>query len=107
MPLDPQAKTGVGETLPLYAGDPPELGDSADINGAAAWSEGYWTLEISRALQTASPRDVQLDPARGSQSFGLALWNGSFGDQHQVATLVGLRFTPRLDSESNLPQPQN
>lgn len=107
VPLAPPATTRFGETLPLYAGDLPEQGDSADISGAAVWSDGYWTLEISRALQTASPRDLQFDPAQNSVSFGLAVWNGSFGDRHQVATLISLRFTPPLASESTPQRPRD
>jgi hypothetical protein len=78
--------------LPLYETGLPEDGDSADISGRASWSGGYWTLELSRALQTPSKQDVQLDPAEKSYSFGLAVWDGSPGDQHQVITIVRLRF---------------
>jgi hypothetical protein len=79
-------------TLPLYANGPPEDGDSADISGRASWSDGFWTLELSRALRTSSQRDVQLDFSDKSYSFGLSVWDGSPGDQHQVATIVRLRI---------------
>ena len=80
--------------LPLYEPGIPEEGDSANISGRASWSDGYWTLELGRALQTHSKRDVQLDPSEKSYSFGLAVWDGATGDQHQVATIVKLRFEP-------------
>ncbi len=80
------------EILPLYAGGQTEQGDSADIQGQASWADGYWTLELSRLLRTASPRDVQFDPAQSAAVFGLAIWDGSAGDRHHVATLVTLRF---------------
>jgi hypothetical protein len=95
VPLNPREAAGVNETLPLYVAGQAEQGDSADIDGTASWADGYWTLEISRSLHTASPRDVQLDPAQNTAVFGLALWNGSAGDRHQVATLVTLRFKER------------
>jgi len=87
------------KSFPLYESGIPEGGDSADIRGHAAdirghasWSNGYWTLELSRALRTPSKRDVRLDLPEKSHSFGLAVWDGATGDQHQVATIVKLRF---------------
>jgi hypothetical protein len=84
----------VQKILPLYGSGIPEGGDSADISGSASWSDGYWTLELSRALQTLSQRDVQLDPPEKRYTFGLAIWDGATGDQHQVVTIVKLRFEP-------------
>jgi hypothetical protein len=80
------------KSFPLYESGIPEGGDSADIRGHASWSNGYWTLELSRALRTPSKRDVRLDLPEKSHSFGLAVWDGATGDQHQVATIVKLRF---------------
>jgi hypothetical protein len=79
-------------SLPLYKPGIPESGDSANISGRASWSDGYWTLELGRALQTSSKKDVQLNPYEKSYSFGLAVWDGSTGNQHQVVTIVKLRF---------------
>jgi hypothetical protein len=79
---------------PLYEAGNPEGGDSANIKGRAAWSDGYWTLKFSRKLRTSSGRDVQLDPPEKSYCFGLAVWDGTAGDQHQVGTIVRLRFEP-------------
>jgi hypothetical protein len=78
--------------LPLYESGFPEGGDSADIRGSASWSDGYWTLELSRALRTPYKSDVRFDPPEKSYSFGLAVWDGATGDQHQVGTIVKLRF---------------
>jgi len=82
------------KSLPLYEPGIPEEGDSANISGRASWSDGYWTLELGRALRTPSKLDVQLDPSEKSYSFGLAVWNGATGDRHQVVTIVKLRFEP-------------
>jgi hypothetical protein len=35
---------------------------------------------------------VRLDLPAKSYSFGLAVWDGATGDQHQVVTIVKLRF---------------
>jgi hypothetical protein len=88
----PDRKAVKEKFLPLYESGPPEKGDSTDIRGRASWSDGYWTLELSRPLRTSHKRDVQLDPSKKNYSFGLALWDGATGDQHQVATIATLRF---------------
>jgi hypothetical protein len=80
------------KSLPLYESGFPEGGDSADIRGIASWSDGYWTLELSRALRTPYKRDVRLDLPEKSYSFGLAVWDGATANQHQVVTIVKLRF---------------
>ena len=82
------------KSIPLYEFGIPEGGDSADIRGGASWSDGYWTLELSRALRTPSKRDVQLDLPEKNHSFGLAVWDGAAGDKHQVVTIIKLRFEP-------------
>lgn len=78
--------------LPLYEPGVPEGGDSADISGSASWADGYWTLELGRALRTPYERDVRLDLTEKAYTFGLAVWDGAAGDRHQVATIVRLRF---------------
>jgi hypothetical protein len=80
------------KSIPLYEPGIPEGGDSADISGRASWSDGYWTLELGRALRTPSKRDVRLDLHQSSYTFGLAVWDGETGNRHQVATIVKLRF---------------
>jgi hypothetical protein len=80
------------ESAPLYETGRPEEGDSANISGRASWTDGYWTLELKRTLRTSSGRDVQLDSPEKNYSFGLAVWDGAAGNQHQVGTIVRLRF---------------
>jgi hypothetical protein len=93
VPLQLPGSSKPGATsVPLYDSGIPEVGDSANISGRASWSDGYWTLELSRALQTPSKRDAPLDPSEKSYTFGLAVWNGTTADQHQVGTIVKLHF---------------
>lgn len=93
IPFQQSADGGLyDKVLPLYESGVPEEGDSADIRGRASWSDGYWTLELSRPFRTFHERDIQLDPATKNYSFGLAVWDGTTGDRHQVATVVKLRF---------------
>jgi hypothetical protein len=84
----------VKKSFSLYESGFPEGGDSADVRGSASWSDGYWTLELSRALRTPYKWDVRLDLPEKSYSFGLAVWDGTAGDRHQVVTIVKLRFEP-------------
>ena len=87
----------VQKILPLYESGMAEEGDSADIRGSASWADGYWTLELSRALRTPYKLDVQLDQPDKSYTFGLAVWDGATGDQHQVVTIVNLRFESKKE----------
>jgi Ethylbenzene dehydrogenase/Cytochrome c554 and c-prime len=107
VPVDPTEAAGPRETLPLFASGRPEQGDSADIDGRAVWAGGYWTLEMGRPLRTSSSRDIQFDPAQIGTTFGLALWNGSTGDRHQVATKVSLRFQAPGAANPSAPAPVN
>lgn len=90
--------------MPLFKTATPEEGDSADILGTAAWSDGYWTLELGRPLRTASKRDIQFDPAAEGYSFGLAVWDGASEDRHQVVTMVKLSFkSTKIPEGSRVP----
>lgn len=52
-------------------------GDRADVRAHGIWQDGYWSLELSRKLNTASPYDVAIDS-------GNCLWVSAF-DRSQVA----------------------
>lgn len=45
--------------LRFYPQDP--SGSRADIRGRGHWADGYWTIEIQRALQTGHSDDVQFE----------------------------------------------
>ncbi|GGH06776.1 hypothetical protein GCM10007036_01250 [Alsobacter metallidurans] len=51
-------KIPVGTVMPGVLIQGAYAGDRADVLGAAAWKDGYWTLETSRALQTGSRFDI-------------------------------------------------
>ncbi|MEE9313242.1 MAG: ethylbenzene dehydrogenase-related protein [Rhizobiaceae bacterium] len=56
--------TGLDATIPLGTILPSSLnihdyhGDRADLTARARWKDGYWTLEVSRKLDTKSPYDM-------------------------------------------------
>ena len=66
-------------------------GDRADVRARGTWRDGYWTVEMSRKLDTLSDYDVALKA-------GTCLWVAAF-DHAQVAHTrhhrpIKLEFTP-------------
>ena len=51
-------------------------GDQADVHAKGEWKEGWWHLEMVRALDTHSPNDLPIKP-------GICLWVSAF-DHVQV-----------------------
>ncbi|WP_444889411.1 ethylbenzene dehydrogenase-related protein [Microbulbifer sp. DLAB2-AA] len=52
-------------------------GDRADVRAKGIWRDGYWSLELVRKLNTASPLDIPIED-------GTCLWVSAF-DRAQVA----------------------
>ena len=50
----------IGTILPGVVVDGAFSGDRGDLLAGAAWRDGYWTLEVSRALDTGSKFDLPL-----------------------------------------------
>jgi hypothetical protein len=55
----------------------PFAGDRGDISARANWSNGVWTLEISRKLKTGSQYDVQFDDLSKEYAFGVAVFDNA------------------------------
>jgi hypothetical protein len=91
-----------GTLVPGRILDPSKAtGDVADPKVRGVFKDGYWTLEIKRALKTGSDKDVQFDPAK-THNFGVAVFDNS-GHEPQHAYQVGvntLRFAPKATSVS-------
>lgn len=47
----------VGTVIPSIVYDTPFTGDRGDVSAHAQWRDGWWTLEVSRALDTGSKFD--------------------------------------------------
>ncbi len=73
-PYDPNAGWQVGDKLPKYVMKVPDAGsDRADIRIAPVWNNGYWTVEIKRALNTGHPdHDVIFDDLSKEYKFAVA-----------------------------------
>ncbi|MEP0766771.1 MAG: hypothetical protein HRF45_09565 [Fimbriimonadia bacterium] len=56
-------------------------GSCADVRMSATWRDGWWTAELSRALDTGRSDDVRFVPGQG-YVFGLAIMDNSGGGRH-------------------------
>jgi hypothetical protein len=62
------------------------FGDVADVLARGVFSDGVWTLEMARALETGSENDVQFDTAN-VYDFGVATFDDSgHAPQHSYST---------------------
>lgn len=59
-----------GDTLPNFKQQVPTL-SRADIKAKGIWSNGRWTIEFARALNTGNPDDLQFVPGKSYQ-FGVS-----------------------------------
>jgi hypothetical protein len=59
LPYTPEAdaKIPVGTVMPGVLIRDASASDRSDIRAGARWKDGYWTLEVSRNLSSASPTD--------------------------------------------------
>ncbi|MHC4414347.1 MAG: ethylbenzene dehydrogenase-related protein [Planctomycetota bacterium] len=62
------------------------FGDVADVVARGVFSDGVWTLEMARALETGSENDVQFDTA-GAYDFAVGIFDDSgHAPQHSYST---------------------
>jgi predicted regulator of Ras-like GTPase activity (Roadblock/LC7/MglB family) len=66
----------VGTVLPGVVIDGGFTGDRGDVRAEAQWRDGFWTLEMSRALDTGSAFDVPLVASAEARS--VFLWVAAF-----------------------------
>ncbi|QFT56352.1 Ethylbenzene dehydrogenase [Microbulbifer sp. THAF38] len=71
-----QLATGTLMPSVLYTSNRFE-GDRADVRAKGVWHDGFWSLELVRKLNTASPLDIPIED-------GTCLWVSAF-DRAQVA----------------------
>lgn len=74
----------IGDEAPRFELRTPG-GSRADVKAKGLWENGFWTIEISRLLDTGHPDDVALDPRRSYQ-FGVSRYE-----------IAGRRPDPRLE----------
>ncbi len=71
----------------------PFMGDRGDIKAGANWSNGVWTVEISRKLKTGSKFDVQFDDLNKRYVFGVAVFDNAQVRHAFAVTANKLMFT--------------
>lgn len=88
-----------GDTLPRRVLREPE-GSRADIRAQGRWENGYWTVTLSRAMDTGNPLDDKIFHDGGSYSVGFAVHRDATGGRwHYVSLPVSLG----LGREAELP----
>ncbi len=69
----------------------PIVGDRGQISAGWNWSDGMWTLEFSRTLETGSETDVQFKDLAAQYFFGLAIFENAqvrHAYQYGVSSMV-------------------
>lgn len=55
--------------------------EKQNVQGASAWKDGVWRLQLVRDLEASDTGDVPLPPNK-SASIAFAIWDGSAGDRN-------------------------
>jgi len=68
-----------GDIVDQYVSQTPE-GSRADVAAKGVWKDGYWTIELSRRLDTGHQDDLQFSPDSGKKyKFGVSIF-GLYGN---------------------------
>jgi hypothetical protein len=81
-----------GGTVPAYAITEPG-GSAADVRAKGKWANGYWTVELSRKLDTGHADDTGFDPRR-TYAIAVAVQDRT-GDMDKSSTVIRLGFEGR------------
>ncbi len=80
-----------GNRVPQYLLGKPS-GSAADVRAKGKWSDGHWTLELSRRLNTRHDDDTPLDTTR-SYKMAVAAFNFT-GEMDKASGVIVLSFGP-------------
>jgi hypothetical protein len=81
---------GAGAQTPQYAAQAPD-GSAADVRARGRWADGWWTVELSRALSTGHADDADFG-ARATVPFALAILDRAEDEHHAVSGPLVLRL---------------
>ncbi len=86
-----------GDTVPVAILQKP-AGSNADIRAVGVWKDGFWTLELARALDTRENAvkgeknvDVIFEPGK-TYHFGLSVFDNSEASNHSFSGPLALSF---------------
>ncbi len=84
------------------------VGSRGDIEAKGVWSNGVWTLELKRALDTKNADDIQFKDLSKGYSFALSVHDNSDGPEHGVqAGATQLKFeVPKPPTPAPTPAPK-
>lgn len=85
----PAPTSRAAERLPQYLPGTPS-GSAADVKAKGQWSDGWWTLELERKLDTGHPDDAAFDPKRAYKMAVSA--HDRTGDMDKASGVVELAF---------------
>ncbi len=78
-----------GERVPQYLPGKP-TGSAADVRARGSWSDGRWTLELARRLDTGHPDDTALELGR-SYRIAVAVFDHT-GEMDKASSVILLTF---------------
>lgn len=86
----PAPKEHQGKRIPQYLPGTPG-GSAADVRAKGAWSDGWWTLELERKLDTGHPDDTAFDT---SKTYRMAVSvHDHTGDMDKASGVIELVFS--------------
>ena len=77
--------------VPSYNVNSAPKGSIADIQARGTWSDGVWTLEMARKLDTGNADDAVI-PTSGSIQMAIAAFNDVDGKKHSVSEVLTLQL---------------
>lgn len=96
--FDPAHQWQEGDTLPRRALRDPE-GSRAGIQAENRWQDGFWTVTMSRALDTGNPEDDKIFREGSNYSLAFAIHRKATGGRWHY---VSLPISMSLDHEADL-----
>jgi hypothetical protein len=88
----PAPASRAGDRVPQYLPGTPS-GSAADVKAKGSWSDGWWTLELERRLDTSHPDDVAFDLKRTYKMAVSA--HDRTGDMDKASGILELSFGKR------------
>lgn len=79
------------DIMPKYIINKKPTGSIADVKAKAVWSNGTWTLEMSRVLNTGNHDDIVFRKGKTVKA-GLAIFNHSGDNDHNNSEMIKFRF---------------
>lgn len=87
----PKRKKFAGKKLPGIKVTKNASGSIADVHAKGIWKDGYWTLELSRSLDTKNTDDVAFKPGESLMS-AIAVYNKGNAEHKSISEELVFEF---------------